>query len=149
MIKFKDLGPDDPKPTVLAKFAIDLTPAELARCRELSFGDEGYMTEDIEHILQTERRSNYRKSIAILLSDPDRAWPINGWALLQPIYRRSRYSAQFFVDPGQRGKGYGRLLLERANKISARPLCYVDDDNRGFFEKHPWYYENYEEKADV
>lgn len=129
---------------------IDLKPAQLARCRELSFGDEGYMNEDVDIILATERRSKYRKSLAILLSDPDKAWPIHGWALLQPVYNRARYSAQFFVDPLQRGKGYGRLLLGAANRLTGRPpLCYVDEDNKGFFEKHPMLYENYEEKAEV
>lgn len=154
-VKFDYLGPDQPFPTIHRFKVIDLEPRELARCRELSFGNEGYMCEDLDEILQTERRYQYRNSQAILLGEgwgrlekgaKLRTWPIYGWALLQPIYRRSKYSAQFFVDPLHRGKGYGRMLLEKANYYSSQPIVYVDDENEGFFKKHPNMFEEMKEK---
>lgn len=148
MIKFEDLGPDDPQPRIEHIRVVDLTPSQLARCRELSFGTEGYMCEDIDEILQTEQKWCYRYSQAILLGAPENksAWPILGWALLQPLYRKSKYSAQLFVDPLHRGKGYGTILLEQANRHSFQPLVYVDDENEGFFEKHPRLFEQVKDK---
>lgn len=131
---------------------VDLSDEQLARCRELSFGDEGYMCEDLEAILEMEQGWRYRYSQAILLGDTLmddsrlRAWPIYGWALLQPVYRSRKYSAQFFVDPGQRGNGYGKVLLEQANKWCNKPLCYIDEQNEGFFRKHPSLYDEFVEK---
>jgi len=152
-IKFDDLGPDDPKPLIQNLRVVDLTPPQLARCRELSFGDDGYMCEDLDEILREENRWRYRYSRAILLGPPpakpqitQSAWPILGWALLQPLYRRSKYSAQFFVDPLHRGKGYGKLLLEEAAGYSFAPVVYVDDDNKGFFNKYPFLLEQVRDK---
>jgi len=122
---------------------VDLTPEQLARCRELSFGEDGYMCEDLDEILREEQRRCYRYSQAILLSMDDK---ILGWALLQPLYRRSKYSAQFFVDPLHRGKGYGKLLLEKADGFSFAPVVYVDDDNEGFFNKYPFLLERVRDK---
>lgn len=136
---------------------VDLTPNQLKRCRELSFGDEGYMCDDLELILDVEQGWRYRYSQAILLGDTMMegaarlvTWPIHGWALLQPVYNRPRYSAQLFVDPDHRGKGYGKALLEQANRWGKSPLCYIDDENAGFFKKYPGLYEPFiEEEEDV
>jgi len=147
---FEYLGPDDPKPMIQIIRAVDLTADQVARCKELSYGDEGYMSEDLDYILDNERRWLYRYSKAILLSDPGKVWPIHGWALVEPIYNRPRYAAQLFVDPSQRGKGYGTMLLSAAQRgINNVPLCYVDEENEGFFNKVPWLYEKFREKESV
>lgn len=153
MIKFEDLGLDDPQPLIEHVRVVDLTPPQMARCRELSFGKEGYMCEDLDEILRNEQKWCYRYSQAILLGQPpakpqmtQTPWPIYGWALLQPLYRRSKYSAQLFVDPLHRGKRYGTILLEQANRHSFQPLVYVDDENEGFFDKHPNLFEQVESK---
>lgn len=139
---------------------VDLTPLQLDRCRELSFGDEGYMCDDLDLILEREQGWRYRYSQAILLGNtagppPDRKWDrleigtIYGWALMQPVHHRPRYSAQFFVDEAQRGKGYGARLLAEANRWGKAPLCYIDDENEGFFNKYPHLYEQWNEEVIV
>jgi GNAT superfamily N-acetyltransferase len=112
--------------------AVDLTSDQIARCKELSYGDEGYMCEDLEMVLDTETRWHYRYSQALLLYLNKN---IVGWCLLQPVPRSKRWSAQLFVDPLYRRRGYGRLLLQEANKISNRPCVYTDRDNLEFFDK--------------
>lgn len=129
---------------------VDLTEARLARCRELSYGDEGYMCEDLDNILEEERCWRYRYSQAILLGEAKMDGTVGniyGWSLLQPVYRSRRYSAQFFVDPSHRGQGHGARLLAEANRWCKNPLCFVDTDNQGFFERFPSMYERYEEKV--
>jgi len=120
---------------------VDLTDSELIRCKELSFGDEGYMCEDLVEILKVESGPRrYRYSEALFIHDDK---TIYGWGLLQPIPRSPRYTFQLFVDPKHRGKGYGRMLLTGANSLCGRkhrPVCYLDDENEGFFNHYPSLY---------
>lgn len=120
---------------------IDLDPAQMARCRELSFGDEGYMCEDMDAILVVESRYRYRYSQALLLHEDNK---MLGWCLLQPVPRSKKWSAQFFVDPEYRRLGYGSRLIDRANEVCKVPYVFVDRDNRGFFEKQPGKYRDLE-----
>lgn len=123
---------------------IDLTDEELARCRELSYGDEGYMCEDLDRIRMDERGWHYRYSQAILLRLNGH---IIGWALLEPIYRKRRWTAHFFVDEAHRRRGYGATLLHEANKICRRPYCFKDIDNEDFFNKYEDYCIDYQEMS--
>ena len=122
---------------------IDLDDKTLARCRELSFGDDGYMEEDLDRILLTEPikgRPAYRLSTACLAYWEDK---LVGWSLLQPRPRSPRWLAYFFVDPEYRGRGIGTKLLHQANAYSEwkyRPVVCLQNHNKGFFEKHPSLY---------
>lgn len=112
---------------------IDLTPEQIARCKELSLGDEGYMCEDLDTILATENKWQYRYSQAILITIVDN---IVGWALLQPVPYNRRYSIHLFVDPLHRRQGFGTLLLREANRWCKTPLAMVDVENQKFFHNH-------------
>lgn len=114
---------------------IDLTDEALDRCRELSFGDEGYMCDDLERILWTERHSKkYRYSQAILACEDT----ILGWALVQPVPYSPKYSAQFFVDPLHRRRGIGGRLLREANMYGrGKPYVFKDEENENFFSVFP------------
>lgn len=114
---------------------IDLTPTELDRCRELSFGDEGYMCEDLDRIISTEWQRQYRHSRAILARNDDGA--ILGWSLIQPVPRSPKYLAQFYVDPSHRRRGIGARLLREANTYCGKPYVYKDRENEVFFNEFP------------
>lgn len=116
---------------------VDLTPEQLARCRELSFGDDGYMCESLDDIFETENRWRYRYSQAILIKILDN---IVGWALLQPVPNSRRYSVHLFVDPAHRRLGYGSLLLQQANRWCKAPVAMPDEFNHQFFDRHPGSY---------
>ena len=126
---------------VSLKRVVDLTDEELVRCRQLSFGDEGYMCEDLDAILLGEKgKRRYRYSEAIFIHDHRM---IYGWALMQPVPRSPRYTFQLFVDPEHRGKGYGHRLLTMGNGLQGwkhKPICYPDDENEWFFNKYPSLY---------
>lgn len=113
---------------------IDLTDDDLARCRELSFGDEGYMCEELDYILASEQKWQYRYSQAILIRENN---GIVGWALLQPISYSRRYSLHLFVDEAHRRKGHGATLLNEANRWSKAPAVMVDPLNKSFFSNYP------------
>jgi GNAT superfamily N-acetyltransferase len=121
------------------KRVIDLTPEEESRCRELSYGSEGYMCEDLDSILINERiKRPYRYSHVYLVTESNE---IIGWSLLQPRYRSPLHTAQLFVDPKYRGKGIGTTLLSLAWYFGKRkPVVYIDDDNEGFFKKNSHLY---------
>jgi GNAT superfamily N-acetyltransferase len=112
---------------------IDLTPEQIARCRELSLGDEGYMCETLDLIFKTEDRWHYRYSQAVILSIMDN---IVGWALLQPVPYSRRYNMHLFVDESQRRQGFGTLLLKEANRWCKAPVAMVDRENQDFFHSH-------------
>lgn len=121
---------------------VDLTESELTRCRELSYGDEGYMCEDLDEILDIEQGWRYRYSQAVLLRESSE---IIGWALIRPIYRSKRYSVQLFVDPYHRRKGHGSALLTEAYRWGVVPMVFIDKDNVSFFKN---YTEKYETKLE-
>jgi len=139
-------------PRIEHRTVVELSPTQLARCRELSLGEDGYMCELLDKILSTEtKKEPYRYSHAILLGDTagppsNMIWDrleigeIYGWALLTPVPRSPRYYLHLFVDPLHRGKGYGSLLLRLANvgknSRAYQPLVMTDPENQGFFEKH-------------
>lgn len=115
---------------------VDLSKEGLEECRRLSYGDEGYMCDDLDDILETENhnRVRYRYSMAVLLMDDKE---LIGWALLQPIYCSPRYTAQLFVDPEYRKRGYGTKLLRYCNQWTNRKVViYSDEDNEEFFMKN-------------
>lgn len=122
------------------KTALELDDKTLARCKELSYGDDGYMCEDIDRIRATEpikHRPSYRLSHVCLAYYNGK---LVGWSLLEPRPRSPRWVVQLFVDPKYRGKGVGTKLLHQANAWSMwkhRPIAYVDPENCGFFAKHP------------
>ena len=122
---------------VVTKRAIDLTQSEVDRCRELTYGDEGWMLEDFDRALAEETGARrYRYTQVVLYTN--RYGTIQGWCLLQPIKRSSRYMAYFYVDHKHRGKGIGTKLIKEANKWGRyRPGVMVDLTNRGFFESVP------------
>lgn len=116
---------------------VDLLPQEIDRLKELSFGDEGYMCDDLDHILATERKRRYRYSFAIRAKLYKQPNTVIGWALVQPVYRRPTYTAQLFVDSAYRRQGIGARLLEAANLYTDRPWVYLDKDNQEFFNSFP------------
>lgn len=119
---------------VYLKRAIELTPEEIARCKELSYGDEGYMSEDLDRIMIDEARWRYRYSHVNLIKDNDY---IIAWALMQPMYRSPRWTFQCFVDSNYRRQGIGKYLLYGAHYFAKRkPIVYLDDDNEEFFTKY-------------
>lgn len=113
---------------------VDLTPEEIARCKELSLGEEGYMCETLDEVLVDEQTRRYRYTQAILLKILNN---IVGWALVQPIPSTRRYSVHLFVDPAHRKLGYGSLLLQQANRWCKAPVAMPDELNAGFFDSHP------------
>jgi GNAT superfamily N-acetyltransferase len=116
---------------------IDLPASTIADCKHLSYGDEGYMCEDLDAAIAKDRaaRRRYRYTRACLVFSNGK---LVGWSLIEPVPRSPRYVIQMFVDPIYRRKGIGRYLLQQANYISKRkPLVYLDDDNEGFFHKYP------------
>jgi len=116
---------------------IDLDPLTIINCKRLSYGDEGYMCEDLDAAIAKDKasRRRYRYSMACLVYDQG---TLVGWSLIEPVARSPRYVVQMFVDPNYRRKGIGRYLLQQANYMSKRkPLVYLDDDNEGFFHKNP------------
>lgn len=126
--------------TVHLKKAIELSPTEIADCKRLSYGDEGYMSEDLDRILRDERRWRYRYSYVVLVTDPDNNKVI-GWSLIEPRPRSPRWIFQCFVDPDYRRQGIGRYLLQQAVYFRNRKVvAYLDEDNEGFFEKFPELY---------
>jgi len=116
---------------------IDLSLSIIADCKRLSFGDEGYMCEDLDAAIAKERtaRRRYRHTMACLVYDKD---TLVGWSLIEPVPRSPRYVVQMFVDPNYRRRGIGRYLLQQANYMSKRkPFVYIDDENEDFFKKFP------------
>lgn len=116
---------------------VDLLPQEIDKLRGLSFGDEGYMCDDLDHILQTEQGRRYRYSFAIRARLYNRPHTVIGWSLVQPVYRRPNYTAQLFVHSDYRRQGIGGRLLEEANLYTPRPWVYLDGDNEEFFNMYP------------
>lgn len=133
---------------------VDLNDRALARCRELSYGDDGYMCEDLDRILEEEQcRKKYRYSHALLAIENGKRndsnpYGIIGWCLLQPVYYRPRYSAQFFVDPARRREGIGRKLIQHARYRTIKPVyVHIDNDNIDFFKEFPELCSDYAELA--
>ena len=125
---------------IITKRVIDLSSDELARCRELTYGDEGYMLEDLNAAIHRESsKRHYRYTQAILITESDQ---IIGWSLLQPVPHSSRYIAYFFVDYEHRKKGIGGKLIKEASKWGKYKLDVMPDwTNLGFFEKFPQLHE--------
>lgn len=121
---------------IKTKRAIDLTTDEYNRCTDLTYGDEGYMLEELDEAIYRERdHYNYRYTLAILAYERSK---IVGWCLLQPIRGRSRYLAYFYVDEDHRRQGWGAQLLEEASKWGRwRPHVMPGYGNYGFFDKYP------------
>lgn len=117
---------------------ISLGSDEIARCKELSYGNEGYMSEDLDAILEIETNKTYRKSQAILVKEQTK---IIAWSLVIPIPRSPRCLGYFFVDPNYRGQGIGSYLFRSAKYISNKAiLVFPDEDNEKFFQKFPGQY---------
>jgi GNAT superfamily N-acetyltransferase len=117
---------------IITKRAIDLTPEEEARCRELSFGEDGWMCDYLDDALLYENQASPRRHTqTILYYESD---TIIGWCMLIPMAWRARYEAQFFVDPAHRRRGIGTELLNEANKWGRyKPVIDLDNENRDFF----------------
>lgn len=124
------------KPILIRKRAVDLSPEEVVRCKELSYGNEGWMSEDIDAVRSAElKRRKYRYSEVFLIKDKTK---IVAWALAIPVVHSPRYSACYFVDPEYRNRGFGTTLLKNTALISKKPvMVFPDDDNEGFFDKFP------------
>lgn len=128
---------------IKTKRVIDLTGHEYHRCIDLTYGDEGYMLEDLHRAILTESlKRHYRYTLAILSTDSlDR---IRGWCLLQPVARSSRYMAYFYVEPDSRRQGIGTALIEEAGKWGRYKLDVMSDwTNEGFFDKFPTLQESF------
>jgi GNAT superfamily N-acetyltransferase len=112
----------------------DLSVAEEIRCRELSFGDEGYMCDNLDFIFDTESDvRKYRYSYAYLYEENNE---ILGWALLMPVWRSKFYEVHVFVDPAYRRRGIGSKLLQSASHLTKQMIPTIDKDNNEFFLKN-------------
>jgi GNAT superfamily N-acetyltransferase len=120
---------------IITKKVIDLTEQELARCRELSYGKDGYMCDYIDDALEGDISfpPPYRYHQAILYIENDQ---ILGWCLLAPLFGISRYEAQFYVETAHRRHGIGRELIKEANKWGRfKPEVDIDHTNYDFFKE--------------
>lgn len=128
---------------IKTKRVIDLTGHEYQRCCDLTYGDEGYMLEDMDRaILLESNKKCYRYTQAILSTDSLNR--IRGWCLLQPVAHSSRYMAYFYVEPGSRRQGIGGELIKEASKWGKYKLDVMPDwTNQGFFDKFPTLQESY------
>lgn len=127
---------------------IDLTDKDFTRCRQLTYRADGWMEEEAVARRNEEQSSQpYRYTQVVLVYEDDL---IVGWCLLQPAPRRSRYKAYFFVDPLHRGRGYGKLLFERARQYGRWALMvYPDGSNIQFFERFKYQWTDLRENASV
>ena len=122
---------------ILTKRVIDLSDKEVSRCKELTFGNEGFMREDLESALVTDHSvpAPFRYHQAILYLENNE---IVGWSLLRPVLYESRYEVHIFVDPDHRRRGIGSALLQEARKWGRyRPLVSIDEENQEFFMRLP------------
>lgn len=119
---------------VVQKRAVQLHPDEVIRCKELSYGDDGWMSDDIDAVRNTETNARrYRYSEVFLVKDGPK---IIAWALAIPVVHSPRYSACYFVDEAYRRQGIGTVLFNKTAQLSKKPvMVFPDDDNEGFFMK--------------
>lgn len=94
------------------------------------------MQEDFRSAYENEiDTKRYRYTLALMIKEKGR---LVAWCMLLPIDRVSRYSAEFYVHPLHRRKGYGTLLFQEARRHGRfKPEVFPDSSNRGFFEKFP------------
>jgi GNAT superfamily N-acetyltransferase len=120
---------------IIHKDVSDLTPVEYRACHKANFGENGYMRE----VLVACKGGNAGK-VVMLWNGPDNtARSLIGWALLTPVtpygilsvsrwvMQRSKYTAEFWVKPRYRRKGYGKVLMNEVKKYDSNPHVIPHD----------------------
>ena len=106
---------------------LDLSGAEVAECRRLTFGPDGLMERALDDLRGREPRRGAR-SHAILATDD--AGRLVGWALVFPNRCSARFEAYFFVDEKLRRHGIGRQLAEGVRSLKPRHKLMVRPMNK-------------------
>lgn len=126
---------------IITKPVVTLTKQELEQCYANSFGLGGMMMPEAKRAL----RENDVDVLALMLYAGSE---FVGWALLTPVTtdecrfhhgtswtkRRSKYTAQFYINRDYRGKGYAHTLMRHIiNNYDARPHVLPHDKASGGF----------------
>jgi GNAT superfamily N-acetyltransferase len=126
------------------KSVLELTALEYRACFGANYGGGGYM----QGVLEDCREGNQSGEVVMLWDETkakNRVSSMVGWCLMTPVSlhgilgatrytkRRSKITAQFWVKPAHRQKGYAKMLMHEVKKVDPRPHVIPHNDSSAEF----------------
>lgn len=129
---------------IVHKDVSDLTRGDYQAFYRANFGDAGLMRSNLigcykygspGHTISLWTPTKRRRLLAWCLLTPVR--PDGDFAASRWAMKQSKYTAMFWVKWEERGKGYGKILMDETHALDPRPHVLPHDEiSEKFFSHH-------------